>query len=245
MEKIVELSRRMQAAADMVSSGNRVCDVGCDHGYVSIYLVQSGKSPSALAMDVNQGPLLRAKGHVRRYGVEPYITLRLSDGLSAYRKGEADSLICAGMGGRLLWKILTREPDKTADFKELILQPQSEIALFRRALRENGYVFLEEDMILEEGKFYPLMKVRKAGRDGEQSERKSEEQQEVEDLLGPLLLKTKNPVLFQFIERELSMKKEILNTLCHQEENERTTGRKRELEREIVLLERAEMTGRM
>ena len=75
MEKIVELSRRMQAAADMVSSGNRVCDVGCDHGYVSIYLVQSGKSPSALAMDVNQGPLLRAKEHVRRYGVEPYITL--------------------------------------------------------------------------------------------------------------------------------------------------------------------------
>ena len=149
------------------------------------------------------------------------------------------------MGGRLLWKILTREPDKTADFKELILQPQSEIALFRRALRENGYVFLEEDMILEEGKFYPLMKVRKVGRDGEQSERKSEEQQEMEDLLGPLLLKTKNPVLFQFIERELSMKKEILNTLCHQEENERTTGRKRELEREIVLLERAEMTGRM
>ena len=121
MEKIVELSRRMQAAADMVSSGNRVCDVGCDHGYVSIYLVQSDKSPSALAMDVNQGPLLRAKEHVRRYGVEPYITLRLSDGLSAYRKGEADSLICAGMGGRLLWKILTREPDKTADFKELIL----------------------------------------------------------------------------------------------------------------------------
>lgn len=245
MGKMVELSRRMQAVADMVSEENRVCDVGCDHGYVSIYLVQSGRAPSALAMDVNEGPLLRAKDHVRRYGVEPYITLRLSDGLSAYRIGEADSLICAGMGGRLLLKILSKEPEKTADFKELILQPQSEIALFRRTLRENGYVLLEEDMIYEEGKFYPLMKVKKAGQDVVKSEAKSREQQEMEDLLGPLLLKTKNPVLFQFIERELSVKREILYTLQGQKENDRTTVRRIELEREIALLEKAEMTGRM
>ena len=245
MERMVELSRRMQAVADMVSDKNRVCDVGCDHGYVSIYLVQSGRSPFALAMDVNEGPLLKAKEHVRRYGVESYITLRLSDGLSAYRIGEADSLICAGMGGRLLLKILAKEPEKTADFKELILQPQSEITLFRKTLRENGYVFLKEDMIFEEGKFYPLMKVKKAGRDEEQSEEKSKEQQEMEDLLGPYLLKTKNPVLFRFIERELSMKKEILSTLYSQKENDRTTARKRELEREIALLEKAEMTGRV
>lgn len=244
MVKMVELSERMQAAADMVSAGNRVCDVGCDHGYVSIYLVQSGKSPSALAMDVNKGPLLRAREHVRRYGVEPYITLRLSDGLSAYRKGEADSLICAGMGGRLLWKILAEEPDKTADFEELILQPQSEVAFFRKALRENGYVFLEETMILEDGKFYPLMKVKKAGQGLRQRGETSKERQEMEDLLGPLLLKTKNPVLLRFIERELSLKRDILSALCRQEENERTAARKRELEQEIRLLERAKMAGR-
>lgn len=245
MGKTVTLSKRMQAAADMVSDGNRVCDVGCDHGYISIYLVQSGKAPSALAMDVNKGPLLKAGEHIRRYGVEPYITLRLSDGLSAYRIGEADSLICAGMGGRLLLKILKKEPDKTLDFQELILQPQSEIAFFRKTLRENGYEFLAEDMIFEDGKFYPLMKVRKAGRCGEPCGEKTGVQQEMEDFFGPLLLKTKNPVLFQFIERELSMKKKILDTLCRQGESERCTARKRELEWEIALLERAETTRRM
>ena len=90
----------MQAVADLVTAGNRVCDVGCDHGYISIYLVQSRKAPCVLAMDVNRGPLQRASEHVKAAGLEKYITLRLSDGLLAFRKGEADTLVCAGMGGR-------------------------------------------------------------------------------------------------------------------------------------------------
>ena len=92
----VALSRRMQAVADMVTTGNRVVDVGCDHGYVSIYLVQQKRTTHALAMDINNGPLLRAREHVEEAGLEGYITLRLSDGLGAFRKGEADTLICAG-----------------------------------------------------------------------------------------------------------------------------------------------------
>lgn len=239
MGKSVELSKRMQAVADMVSFGNRVCDVGCDHGYVSIYLLQSGKSPSALAMDINNGPLLHAAENVRKAGKEKYITLRLSDGLAAYRKGEADSLVCAGMGGRLLIKILTAEPDKTEDFKELILQPQSEIAFFRRFLREQGYLFLKEDMILEEGKFYPLMRVKKAGKVEIHQEEKSKEQWEMEDYLGPLLLKEKHPVLLQFVERELAVRREIQNRLLWQKPGERKTVRKKELEKEIALLEKA------
>ena len=154
----VILSARMQAVADMVTKGNRVCDVGCDHGYVSIYLVQSKVSPSVLAMDVNKGPLLRAREHVADAGLKEYITLRLSDGLSAYERGEADTLICAGMGGRLMQRILAQYPSKARDFKELILQPQSEISFFRRFLRNEGYSIVWEDMILEEDKFYPVIK---------------------------------------------------------------------------------------
>lgn len=233
MSRCVELSKRMQAAADMVTKGNRVCDVGCDHGYVSIYLVQTGISPNVLAMDVNKGPLQRAAEHVKQYEVEDYIKLRLSDGLSEYHIGEADSLLCAGMGGRLMMSILDRETDKTKDFKELILQPQSEIKNFRCYLREKGYTVLEEDMIFEDGKYYPIMKVSLLE---SAPEHKTQEQYEVEDLLGPLLLEKSNPVLMSYIKQEIGVKEGILEGLKQQQEKGKILQRRQQLQKELVLL---------
>ena len=79
----MQLSLRLAAISKMVHGGNRLVDVGCDHGYLPVYLVLNKKIPSAIAMDVRKGPLLRAKEHVQQYGVSDYIELRLSDGLSA------------------------------------------------------------------------------------------------------------------------------------------------------------------
>lgn len=233
MKKQIELSARMQAAAHMVTPGNRVCDVGCDHGYVSIYLVQSGRSPYVLAMDVNKGPLQRGKAHVEQFGVKDYITLRLSDGLSAYEKGEADTFLAAGMGGRLLMDILRREPEKTADFKELVLQPQSEIPLFRKFLREQGYRITEENMILEDGKFYPMMKAMPAQKETR------EQVHEMEDLLGPLLLQEKNPVLYRFICQEIRVKEGILKDLSGQRSSGKIESRREALSKELFLLKKA------
>ncbi len=157
-EKIV-LSKRLQAVASMVTAGNRVCDIGCDHGFVPICLVQQKISPGALAMDVREGPLSQARMHIAACGLETYIETRLSDGLAAFRMGEADTLICAGMGGRLMMRILSEEEEKAASFRELILQPQSELQQFRAFLRGQGYLPVEENMIEEDGKFYPMMKV--------------------------------------------------------------------------------------
>lgn len=155
----VVLSARMRALTDMVTVGNRVCDVGCDHGWVSIYLVQQGISPRVLAMDVRQGPLSRAQEHIRQQGLEAYIETRLSDGVTALGIGEADTMICAGMGGRLMRRILEEGREKLQAMEELILQPQSEIPAFRAYLRQAGYVTLAEDMVYEDGKYYPMMKV--------------------------------------------------------------------------------------
>ena len=104
----MQLSLRLSAIADMVTDGNRLVDVGCDHGYLPVYLVQEmGKIPAAIAMDVRTGPLSRAQEHIRQYGLEEYIKTRLSNGLGALEAGEGDTLVIAGMGGPLMERILT------------------------------------------------------------------------------------------------------------------------------------------
>lgn len=145
--------------ADMVSVGNRLVDVGCDHGFLSIYLVQQKICPGALAMDVRKGPLAAAQAHVRECGLQDYIETRLSDGLKAFVSGEAETLVCAGMGGPLMERILTDSFEKVKTLKELILQPQSEIKEFRQFLRESGFVVTDENAVIDEGKYYFAMKV--------------------------------------------------------------------------------------
>ena len=130
------LSNRMQALTDMVTPGTVITDVGCDHGFVSVYLVQKGISPRVIAMDVRSGPLEHDREHIREYGLEDRIETRLSDGLHSLKTGEAAGMICAGMGGPLMEKILTEGREQAKEFRELILQPQSEIPHFRTFLME-------------------------------------------------------------------------------------------------------------
>ena len=143
----------------MVPPGRRVCDVGCDHAHVDIRLLQEEKITSALAMDVAPGPLARAKENLELTGLEDRCSLRLSDGLAAYEPGEADTLICTGMGGRLMRSILEAGAEKTASFRELILSPHREISLVREWLGQSGYVIADEVFLEDAGKFYAVMRV--------------------------------------------------------------------------------------
>ena len=83
----MKLSDRLEMIASFVEPGNRLADIGTDHGYVPIYLVQTGRVPSALAMDVRKGPLLRAEEHIREAGLSGRIQTRLSDGLKKLAPG--------------------------------------------------------------------------------------------------------------------------------------------------------------
>lgn len=238
----MELSKRLQAVADLVTAGYKTADIGTDHAYIPIYLVEHHIVPSAVAMDVNDGPLKRAEAHVREKGLKEQISLRLSDGFGALRPGEADAAVLAGMGGGLVMKILKDSWDVTMDLKECILQPQSEIAKVRAFLLEEGFLFLAEDMVLEDGKFYPMMKVKPPKAEepehmGRMSAGKISRQNgswsEVEIIYGKLLLETKNPVLKQFLEKEIRIKTEILKNLKEQD-SEHARKRMDELSLELL-----------
>lgn len=227
----MQLSLRLSAIAGMVTEGNRLVDVGCDHGYLPVYLILNHKIPYALAMDVRKGPLKKAEGHIAMFGVGKYIETRLSDGLSALKKGEGDTLVIAGMGGPLMERILTDGKTLAMGFKEIILQPQSDIPHFRHFIRENGWEIVKEDMVLEEGKFYPMMKaVWKGGRLSPWTKE--------EEYFGKLLLMQRHPVLKEYLNREMRIRREILKNLGKATKEE-GIRRMEEVREEIRLIEEA------
>lgn len=227
----MQLSIRLNAVASMVTVGNRLVEAGCDHAYMPIYLVENNIVPSAIAMDINKGPLSRAREHIIEHKLEDRIQTRLSDGISALEEGEGDSLIIAGMGGGLVMKILSEGENVLKGFKEIILQPQSEIEDVRRFLQDNGYKIIEEKMVIDEGKYYPMFKAIH----GEMSYDRT-----IYFKYGKILLESKNEVLYDFLNKELKTYSKILKKL--EEEYAKNLGkqniseRKKEIENELKLI---------
>lgn len=223
------LSDRMQAVVGLVQPCDRIADIGCDHGYVAMELIKRHVCKKIIAMDINQGPLEQAKGNIRAYGMQEYITTRLSDGVEALENGEVDGIVCAGMGGRLIINILTQGKDIISGMEQLVLQPQSEISEVRSFLRESGFVIDKEDMVFEDGKYYPMMhvvpcafgkqekqiadnlaeKCKKKGNShsdeiappsiSQVSKEEAEKLLRVQDTYGPYLLEKAHPVLKKYL----------------------------------------------
>lgn len=152
------LSDRMQAVVELVEPCDSMADIGCDHGYVSMELIRRRICKHVIAMDINHGPLECASHNIKEYSMQDYIEIRQSDGTEALLDGEADGMICAGMGGRLIISILKRGNKLVSDMKQIVLQPQSEIAEVRSYLRQNSFLIDKEDIIFEDGKYYFMMR---------------------------------------------------------------------------------------
>lgn len=200
----MELSKRLKAIADLVSENEVVADIGTDHGYIPIHLVQTGKCKKVFAMDINEGPYLRAKQHVEGYGLSDQIITRQSDGMKALENGEATTIIIAGMGGGLVIKILEQDKRLWTELHELILQPQSELCKVRTYLHENGWKIVDEDMVFEDRKYYPMMRVKQGVGEG---------YTKAELEYGRYLIQKKHPILQQYIKWELELKESVLLSL--------------------------------
>ena len=244
----IRLSDRMMAIVRMVSSGqcaikdkNRiVADIGCDHGFVSIYMVQNGLADKMIAMDVAEGPLSTAKANVLEAGVSEKIELRLSNGFDAICRGETNTAIIAGMGGQLILSIVESGLDKLDDGYELVMSPQSDIRLFRESLRKDGILIIDEDMIYEDGKFYNIIKavVNKKTplkQSGKEAEKDGDDITALYDTYGEYLIKKKSPVLIEYIEKEIEKKQGIYCRLS-KKDTENTVNRLFEIDSELKKL---------
>ena len=150
---MISLSKRLQALADTVNEGAVLADVGCDHGYVPVYLVQSGKIKYAFASDINEGPLASCRALVEENALEDKITCVLSNGLERINLDEIDDILIAGMGGELIAEILGKADIEKLKTKHLILNPMTHPEHARRFLFENGFE-IQSDIIVKDGKHY-------------------------------------------------------------------------------------------
>lgn len=240
---MVNLSKRLLAVAGLAGSCKTAADVGTDHGYIPVHLVLAQKAERAIAMDVNKGPLRRAEEHILQYGLEHQIETRLSDGLAALEPGEADVIVVAGMGGALMQRILAQGQETARKAVRLVLQPQSEVMAFRQFLFAGGYQITAEDMVLEDGKYYPVIAAQYAGsgknaasfcfaQENQYQEHAAGQTHRVACKFGPVLLRQSHPVLKQFLLRQQQQKQKILEQLQANARQD-ITGRRQELLEEL------------
>ena len=148
----IPISKRLLLCAQLVPEGARVADIGTDHGYLGLYLLQNGLAAHVLAADLRPQPLQTAKLHAAKFGFAGQMEFRLSDGLAEIAPDEADTIVCAGMGGDLIVEILSACPWLRGRNYTLILQPQSAGQELRRWLGEHGFA-IECEQLVQDGKF--------------------------------------------------------------------------------------------
>ena len=151
---MIKLSKRLKACASLVRDGARLADIGCDHGYVPVYLTENGKTESAVASDINEGPLNSCRLLVCEYGLQDKIKCVLSDGLSKLNCEEFDDILIAGMGGELISSILS-ECSYVCE-KHLILNPMTHPELARKWLFENGFEIKNDIVVEDAGHHYSV-----------------------------------------------------------------------------------------
>lgn len=156
--KQLALQPRLTLLARLVPEGCRLTDVGTDHGYLPVSLLQQGRITSAIASDIGAEPLEHARRTAAQYGAAG-IDFRLCPGLSAIAPEETDVIVIAGMGGETIITILQDAPWTKDGRHTLLLQPMTKAADLRHWLADNGYTFTEEHLVEDKGRLYPVLTV--------------------------------------------------------------------------------------
>ncbi|KNZ42720.1 hypothetical protein AKG39_04950 [Acetobacterium bakii] len=198
----MELNPRLRVIAGCVTDVKTMADIGTDHGYLPVALIEKGKLVSAIACDVNEKPLEKAKKIIEDYGFDSSIETRLGSGLSVLKPEEAEAIVIAGMGGLLIRDLLEAEPEVAAAAKKLVLQPMNNQAVVRRYLETNGFKIIHEDLAREGDRIYEIIVAQKGVMIVEDH---------LDYELGYRATQTKHPLLEAHINRKIRFEEKILD----------------------------------
>ncbi len=220
------LSDRLKAVAEMITPGLPVADIGCDHAYLPIYLAKENVAPYIIACDINAGPVMRAQDNIEDVDQTERIDVRQGDGLSVIEPGEVKCVVLAGMGGKLMMRILSEGEHVLESVSEIILEPQSDVSLVRHFLQDNNWRIISENMVSEEDKFYPVIKAVPG---------KMNWDKEIYFRYGKILLREENPVLHEFLLLEKNYCANLLKELSVNEDIPHVFVRMEEIKTDMAL----------
>jgi tRNA (adenine22-N1)-methyltransferase len=218
------LSKRLLQVAEQIPPGSRLADIGSDHAYLPCYALKHGMITSAIAGEVNHGPFQSAIEQVNKLNYQEQITVRKGNGLEVISKGEVDVITIAGMGGPLIASILETGKDKLGDIKRLILQPNVAANQIRVWLEANGWSLINEVILEEDGIIYEILTAEKS-----EKTLYSEENYQLELLLGPLLLKQRSEIFVKKWTNELNEWRKIVSQFEKAKPTEEVLMKKKEL----------------
>ena len=201
----MELSKRLMKIASYVNYCDAIADIGTDHGYIPIYLVKNNKCNSAIASDINKGPIEKASTNIRFEGLSEKIKCLLGGGLKPLKVGEVNGVIIAGMGGNLIRDIILEDIEKVKLYDFLILQPAQNPEVLRKFLYNNNFEILNEDLILDDGKFYELFKVKY-----NENAKKINIKDEISYEISSILLESNNSLVKDYIKSKIKKYENII-----------------------------------
>lgn len=160
---MLKLTQRLQLVADLTEPCECFADIGTDHAYLPVWMLQNGKARYAIAADINSNPLKNARNTLAQYGFAEQIELRLSDGLQNIAPWEVQAVVVAGMGGNQIADMVAGTPWLQDEKMQLVLQPMTHFEDVRRALRENSFSVLREETVAEGERVYLVLSARYSG----------------------------------------------------------------------------------
>lgn len=198
------LSDRLKTIADFVPLNSIVGDIGTDHGYLPVYLIEKRISKKVIASDISKNSLEKIIQLVKLKGLEDKIDIRLGDGLEVFKQFEVDTLVIAGMGGLLIRDILDKNKEITDSIVNFILQPNMASKELREYLYENSFEIVDEKLVKEAGKFYEII-FAKRGKDYVEDDIYLE--------FGKRLFLNKDPLLKEYVQHKITMMESIIGEL--------------------------------